>query len=46
MEGILSIFKFIEKKKKKKSRFWTVVIEIKEKIKAAVVDDAHLIKEW
>ena len=41
MEGILSVFKFIEKKI---GRFWTVVIEIREKIKAAAVDEAHLIE--
>ena len=43
MEGILSVFQFIEKKI---GRFWTVVIEIREKIKAAAVDEAHLIAEW
>ena len=44
MEGILGVFKLIEKIKV--GRFWTVVIKIREKIKAAVVDEAHLIAEW
>ena len=40
MEGILSVFKFIRKKIRKV--FGSV--EIREKIKAAVVDEAHLLQ--
>ena len=42
MEGILSVFKFIGKNL---GRFWTV-LRLGGKIKAAVVDEAHLIAEW
>ena len=42
MEEILSVFKIYWKK------IWKVLdsVEIREKIKAAVVDEAHLITEW
>ena len=47
MDGILSVFKLIEKKKKKKTgRFWTVLRLGKRSKPAAVVDEAHLIAEW
>ena len=41
MEGILSVFKFIGKKIRKV----LYSFELTEKIKAAVVDEAHLIAE-
>ena len=43
MEGnILSVFKFIGEKIRKVLDS----VEIREKIRAAVVDEAHLIAEW
>ena len=42
MEGIFSVFKFIFKK----NRNVLDSVDIREMIKAAAVDDAHLIGEW